>query len=89
MSRKKRKEANGASPTTIAFNSTASYPAGGVVQVDSEIFAAALAEIYVVVNPITYGDPEVRHETGEEVSDIPAESIPWLVEQGHIKLKGE
>lgn len=46
------------------------------------------AAVYVVVNPIAYGDPEVRHETGTEVSDIPAESIPWLLAQGHIKLKG-
>jgi hypothetical protein len=49
---------------------------------------AAAPEVYVVVNPITYGDPEVRHEAGAEASDIPAGSIPWLLEQGHIKLKG-
>lgn len=46
------------------------------------------ADVYVVVNPITYGTPEVRHEAGAERSDIPAESIPWLREQGHIKRKG-
>ena len=46
------------------------------------------AEVYVVVNPLTYGDPEVRHEAGAEVSDIPAESITWLLEQGHIRVKG-
>ena len=45
------------------------------------------AEVYVVVNPITYGDPEERHEAGAEVSDIPAESLPWLLEQGHIARK--
>ena len=44
-------------------------------------------ETYIVVRPITYGEPEERHEAGAEVSDIPAASIPWLVEQGHIKLK--
>lgn len=44
--------------------------------------------VYVVVNPISYGDPEVRHEQGAEVSDIPAESIAWLLEQGHITRKG-
>jgi hypothetical protein len=43
--------------------------------------------VYIVVNPITYGDPEVRHEAGAEASDIPAGSIPWLLEQGHIRLK--
>lgn len=45
------------------------------------------AEVYVVVTPITYGDPERRREAKEEVSDIPAASIPWLLEQGHIMLK--
>lgn len=45
------------------------------------------AEVYVVVNPITYGEPEVRHETNAEPSDIPAGSIPWLLAQGHIRLK--
>lgn len=46
------------------------------------------APVYVVVNPITYGDPEVRHEAGAECSDIPADSIAWLLEQGHITQKG-
>jgi hypothetical protein len=44
--------------------------------------------VYVVVRPISYGKPEVRHEAGAEVSDLPARSIPWLLEQGHIRLKG-
>jgi hypothetical protein len=48
----------------------------------------AQGEIYIVVNPISYGEPEVRHETGTEVRDIPAESITWLLEQGYIKPKG-
>ena len=45
------------------------------------------APVYVVVNPLTYGDPEERHEAGAERSDIPASSIPWLLEQGHIARK--
>ena len=48
----------------------------------------AATEVYVVVNPLTYGEPEVRRETGEEVSDLPAASVPWLLEQGHIRVKG-
>jgi hypothetical protein len=46
------------------------------------------AEVFVVVNPITFGDPEVRHEAGAEVTDVPAASAVWLLEQGHIKRKG-
>lgn len=45
-------------------------------------------EVYVVVNPITYGDPEIRHEAGSEISGIPLRSIPWLLDQGHILRKG-
>lgn len=45
---------------------------------------SAAPEIFIVVRPITYGEPEIRHEAGAEVSDIPVESIPWLLEQGHI-----
>lgn len=46
------------------------------------------AKVFVVVNPITYGEPEVRHEAGAERSDIPPRSIPWLLEEGHITRKG-
>lgn len=45
-------------------------------------------EVYVVVNPIEYGDPAVRHEQNAEVTDIPAESVAWLLEQGHITRNG-
>ena len=51
--------------------------------------AATPATVYVVVNPVTYGDPEVRHEAGEEVTDVPADSLPWLLGQGHITVKGD
>lgn len=54
---------------------------------DKKQATPAAAEIYVVVTPLTYGDPEVRYETGAEVSGIPAESIPWLLAQGHIRRK--
>ena len=47
-----------------------------------------LCEVFIVVEAITYGTPEARHEAGAEVSDIPAESIPWLLEHGHIERKG-
>lgn len=49
--------------------------------------SAAAPQVYVVVSPITYGDPEVRREEREEASDIPAESLPWLLAQGHIRVK--
>ncbi|HZT61007.1 MAG TPA: hypothetical protein VFA21_20550 [Pyrinomonadaceae bacterium] len=31
-----------------------------------------------------YGDNERRAEPGDVVDDLPAESVPWLLEQGHI-----
>jgi hypothetical protein len=43
--------------------------------------------IYVALTGLNYGDPEKRVEPGEEVGDLPAESIDWLLEQGHIKAK--
>lgn len=30
--------------------------------------------------------PNKRAEVGARVSDLPAKSIPWLVEQGHVVL---
>jgi hypothetical protein len=42
---------------------------------------------YIAVVGLNYGDPEKRVEPGEEVSDLPAESIPWLLEQGCIRPK--
>lgn len=50
--------------------------------------AQAEPETYVAVRPLSYGEPEVRREAGEEVSDLPEQSITWLLAQGHIKLKG-
>lgn len=55
--------------------------------IDEEYKRRLDVPVYVVVNPITYGDPEVRHETGAEASDIPAAALPWLLAQGHIRLK--
>jgi hypothetical protein len=45
------------------------------------------ATIYIVLVGLNYGDPEKRVEPGEEVSDLPSESIPWLLEQGYIRPK--
>ncbi len=47
----------------------------------------AAADVYIVVSPLTYGDPETEHAAGAEVTDVPPQSIPWLLEQGHIRLK--
>ncbi len=33
-----------------------------------------------------YGNPSVRVEAGDVVSDIPAKSIPWLLEQNLIEV---
>lgn len=41
------------------------------------------ATSYEVLTGLDYGDR--RAEAGDVVSDIPAESIEWLLEQGHIK----
>lgn len=41
------------------------------------------ATAYEVLTGLDYGDR--RAEVGDVVSDIPAESIEWLLEQGHIK----
>jgi hypothetical protein len=38
---------------------------------------------YEVLTGLNYGDR--RAEAGETVSDLPASSIGWLLEQGHIK----
>ena len=44
---------------------------------------------YLVKNGLNYkphgkGKTEKRAEPGETVSDLPAKSIGWLIEQGHI-----
>ncbi len=43
--------------------------------------------VYIALTGLNYGDPEKRVEAGEEVSDLPAESIEWLIECGAIKPK--
>jgi hypothetical protein len=48
---------------------------------------ATNSTIYIALVGVNYGDPEKRVEPGEEVSDLPAESIPWLLEQGCIRPK--
>lgn len=43
---------------------------------------------YLVKNGLNYPDGlggENRAEIGEVVTDLPASSIPWLIEQGHIE----
>lgn len=44
-------------------------------------------DTYIVVTPLCWGNPEVRHIKGEDYAG-PAESVPWLLEQGHLQLKG-
>jgi hypothetical protein len=48
---------------------------------------AAESTIYIALVGLNYGDPEKRVEAGDEVADLPAESIPWLIEQGYIRPK--
>jgi hypothetical protein len=48
-----------------------------------------LNAVYVTIVGMNYGPDDKRVEAGEEVSDLPAESIPWLLEQGAIRLKEE
>jgi hypothetical protein len=48
---------------------------------------ATESTIYVVLVGLNYGDPEKRVEVGAEVTDLPTESIPWLLEQGYIRPK--
>lgn len=50
--------------------------------------------VYIVLTGLNYNVTEEdpagkRVEIGAEVSDLPAESIPWLLQQGHIVLKQE
>jgi hypothetical protein len=46
---------------------------------------AAESTIYLALVGLNYGDKRV--EAGEEVSDLPPASIPWLLEQGYIRPK--
>ncbi len=47
---------------------------------------------YRVLNGLDYPDGtggEKRAEIGDVVTDLPASSIPWLLEQGHIEVMPE
>ena len=41
---------------------------------------------YNVLGGLNYGPTDKRVVAGEVVSDLPPESVAWLVEQGHIEL---
>lgn len=45
--------------------------------------AKATAARYRVIHGLDYGD--TRAEPGEIRDDIPATSVPWLLEGGHIE----
>lgn len=45
----------------------------------------AKARAYEVLKGLSYYDNKARGEVGDIVTDLPAESIPWLLEQGCIK----
>jgi len=45
-------------------------------------------QTYEVITGISYGKDK-RAEPGTLVSDLPAASISWLLEQGHIKPANE
>ena len=51
---------------------------------------------YLLLNGINWtapdakeGDPEVRHEAGDVVDDLPHGSRGWLTEQGHVVPVGK
>lgn len=54
-----------------------------------------VAESYLVKNGLNYpphGDKskdELRREPGEVVDDLPPQSIPWLLEGGHVEKQPE
>ncbi len=41
---------------------------------------------YKVLVGLDYGNPSKRVEAGDVVSDLPAQSTPWLLEQNLIEL---
>ena len=43
---------------------------------------------YKALTGLDYGKPPKRVEAGELVSDLPAGSVNWLLEQGLIELSG-
>lgn len=46
-----------------------------------------MAERYRVVRGLSYRVKKTtkRAEPGDVVTDLPADSLPWLLEQGHVK----
>jgi hypothetical protein len=44
---------------------------------------------YRVLKGLSYYDNKARGEVGDVVTDLPAESISWLLEQGCIELASE
>jgi len=50
---------------------------------DEKSKSKTLKASYEVLTGLNYGDR--RAEGGEIISDLPASSIGWLLEQGHIK----
>ena len=42
-------------------------------------------QAYEVLKGLSYYDNRARGEVGDVVTDLPAESIEWLLEQGCIK----
>jgi len=44
-----------------------------------------MSKAYRVLTGMNYGKAETRAEPGDVVDDLPAKSIPWLLEQGHIE----
>lgn len=41
---------------------------------------------YKALVGLDYGNPSKRVEAGEIVSDLPAQSVSWLLEQGMVEL---
>lgn len=40
---------------------------------------------YRVLRGLNYGPKDKRAEAGDVVADLPPDSLPWLLEQGHIE----
>jgi hypothetical protein len=50
----------------------------------SQVVATKTKPLYRVLVGIDY-PPHQRAEVGDEVDNIPADSVPWLIEQGVIE----
>ena len=51
--------------------------------------AKSKPQAYEVLKGLSYFDNKARGEVGEIVTDLPADSIAWLLEQGCIKPADE